>query len=64
MIDKSNPKYNTIVTVKENGKNYEIDTNKCEVGEEIQCPADKGMTITKIENGCVIIKKLSRLKPF
>ena len=28
MIDKSNPKYNTIVTVKENGKQYEIDTKK------------------------------------
>lgn len=63
MIDKSNPKYNTIVTVKEEGKQYEIDTNKCEIGEEVQCPADKGMTITKADN-CVIIKKVSRLKPF
>ena len=64
MIDEDNPKYKTVVNISTDKKSYILDTNKCEVGEEITCPTDKTMRITKKADGCVIIKKLSRLKPF
>lgn len=63
MIDKSHPKYDKIVSLSLEKTNYIIDTKEFDDGEEVSCPLDEGMRVQKKE-GCVIIKKLSRLKPF
>jgi hypothetical protein len=51
------------ITYKAGDSKYIVDTNEMIESEEITCPLDSGMKIQK-KDGCVIIKKLARLKPF
>ena len=61
MIDKSNPQYSKIVTFKDESK-YTIDVS--ETSDEVKCPFDDTMIVSKKSDGTVLIKKILRLKPF
>lgn len=63
-IDKSNPRYSEIVDDYSN-KEYDIDSNKMQSGDEIICPHDNDMKILKNADGTVsVIKSCYAKKPF
>ncbi len=61
MIDKSHPSY-AIVVVDHGERDYAIIAKNIPIGEQVQCPHDKDMTVTRDSDNSVLLSKKCFLK--
>ena len=62
-ITPENPKYDELVNIKSE-RNYVIDCTQITDEEEVVCPFDRDMKVSKTSNGAIVLKKKSFLHPF
>lgn len=62
-ITAQDKKYEQIVTV-HSEDHYTINCNEITPDEEVVCPYDKDMKVSKTPDGAIILKKKSFLHPF